>query len=214
MRGCIFGAGEYCGERLDLCENALIIAADGGLRHTEAFSLTPSLIIGDFDSLGKIPTGRSVIRHPVEKDDTDMALAVKEALSRGCREIVMLGALGGRPDHTLANLTLLRALAREGVFAYLVGKEGVFSAMAAGERLQFDHAVGVLSLFSLTDEATVTVTGVKYPLSAGKLKAEVALGVSNEFTEKTAEIALLSGELLVFWEDVSLPLPKRRRMDA
>src|SRR5699024_5310138 len=64
---------------------SLIIAADQGLRHLEKTGVVPDLIVGDFDSLGQVPSGENVIQHPVEKDDTDMMLAVKTGLGRGCR---------------------------------------------------------------------------------------------------------------------------------
>ena len=83
---------------------ALVIAADGGLRHLEAQGLTADLIVGDFDSLGRVPEGDNILRHPVEKDDTDMLLAVRTGLDRGYRVFVLYGGLGGRLDHTYANL--------------------------------------------------------------------------------------------------------------
>ncbi len=64
---------------------ALVIAADGGLRHLEAQGLTADLIVGDFDSLGRVPEGDNILRHPAEKDDTDMLLAVRTGLDRGYR---------------------------------------------------------------------------------------------------------------------------------
>ena len=212
MRACIFGAGEYFGERLDLCDGAVIIAADGGFAHTKAYGLSATLAIGDFDSLGGIPSGIPVKRHPVEKDDTDMALAVKEARELGCDELILFGALGGRLDHTLANLTLLLSLAKEGVSAYLVGKNGVFSVLSAGESLVFGgNPTGLLSLFSLSEVATVTLSGVKYPLTSGKLFADRALGVSNQFLTNEAYIGIEAGFVLVTWENETLPMPKRER---
>ena len=86
---------------------ALVIAADGGLRHLEDQGLRPDLIVGDFDSLGRAPQGDNVLRHPVEKDDTDMLLAVRMGLDRGYGTFVLYGGLGGRLDHTLANLQTL-----------------------------------------------------------------------------------------------------------
>ena len=81
---------------------ALVIAADGGLRHLEAQGLTADLIVGDFDSLGRVPEGDNILRHPVEKDDTDMLLAVRTGLDRGYRIFVLYGGLGGRLDATNA----------------------------------------------------------------------------------------------------------------
>ena len=72
---------------------ALVIAADGGLRHLEAQGLTADLIVGDFDSLGRVPEGDNILRHPVEKDDTDMLLAVRTGLDRGSWRSCATGSL-------------------------------------------------------------------------------------------------------------------------
>ena len=93
---------------------AFVIAADQGLRYLEEAGITPDLIVGDFDSLGIVPQGANVVRHPVEKDDTDMMLAVKTGLARGYRTFVLYGGLGGRLDHTYANFQTLTYLARHG----------------------------------------------------------------------------------------------------
>lgn len=80
---------------------AFVIAADKGLVHLEAQGIRPDLIVGDFDSLGQVPAGDNILRHPVEKDDTDTMLAVKTALDRGMGTIVFYGCLGDRPIQPL-----------------------------------------------------------------------------------------------------------------
>lgn len=213
MRACIFGAGEYHGEGLSLCEGAFVIAADGGLSYCERYGITPSLAIGDFDSLGRLPEGLDILEYPVEKDDTDMALAAREAVVRSADEIVMLGALGGRLDHTLANITLLRSLCRERIAAYIVGEREVVTVARAGETLIFEKEPdGIFSLFSLTDSATLSVSGAQYPLCSGTLYADRALGVSNHFLKKQAEITVESGEVLLVWERESASMPRREGM--
>lgn len=213
MRACIFGAGEYHGEGRPFCENALIIAADGGLLHCDADRLTPELAIGDFDSLGRLPEGVRVITYPIEKDDTDTALAVEEAIARGADEILLFGALGGRLDHTLANITLLRALSQRNIPSYIVGEREVLTVLSAGERLAFDgEPDGIFSLFSLSDESRLTLTGVKYPLEHGVLRADRALGVSNRFLKRDAAITVCSGEALLCFEREGAPMPRRERV--
>ena len=214
MRVCIFGAGDYHGEGASLCEGAFVIAADGGYRYATEAGFTPSLAIGDFDSLGEIPHNIPVKQYPVEKDDTDMALAVKEAIAMGADEIVMLASLGGRLDHTLANITLLHALAKEGIAAYLVGRGECLTVLHTGETLSFEAVdEGILSLFSLSDEATVTIEGLQYPLDRGVLTRERALGVSNHFIGQAARVTLHRGELLFVWDRVDAPFPTRERTD-
>ena len=92
----IVGAGEISGKELVIPSGAFVIAADAGLKHLEAINIVPDLIVGDFDSLGEIPSGENVVYHKPEKDDTDMLLAVREALNRGARTIIIYGGLGGR----------------------------------------------------------------------------------------------------------------------
>ena len=209
MRCCIFGAGDYRGEMLDKTEGALLLAADGGLLHTEHYRLTPHFIIGDFDSLGTLPKGANVIRHPVMKDETDMALAVEKGLEAGCDEFFLFGSLGGRLDHTLANMSLLLSLAQKGVCAYLVGEKCVITAMCGKKTLVFDgQPSGTISLFAAGGKARgVTLKGLLYNLEKGTITPDFALGVSNAFTERAATVSLDEGALYLMWERVDNPLP-------
>ena len=90
----IFGAAEFDGLLRPLCPGDFLIAADGGLRHTQALGLRPNEILGDFDSLGYVPEAGVVF--PVEKDDTDTMLAVKRGLSLGFRRFVIYGGMDGK----------------------------------------------------------------------------------------------------------------------
>ena len=92
MKKCvIFCAAECRGLLEPVGEGDFVIAADGGLRHTEAFGISPNEILGDFDSLGYVPEGAVV--HPVEKDDTDAMLAVRLGLELGRKRFVLYGAM-------------------------------------------------------------------------------------------------------------------------
>jgi len=118
---CIVGAGDMSGTKLVIPEGAYIIAADAGLEHLTNAGLTPALIVGDFDSLGTVPAGENVIAHKPEKDDTDMMLAVKEALKRSADTILIYGGLGGRIDHSYANLQTLAFIASQRSQGFLIG---------------------------------------------------------------------------------------------
>ena len=85
--------------------------ADAGYTQVRRQGLKPDLVVGDFDSLGSVPEGEKIVRHPVMKDDTDMMYSLKECLGRGYRNFLILGATGGRLDHTVANLCALYYLA-------------------------------------------------------------------------------------------------------
>ena len=211
MKCCIFGAGDYHGELLSATEGAFVIAADGGLLHTKAFGVSVDLAVGDFDSLGTLPSGVETLRFPVMKDDTDMALAVNEGLSRGCDSFFLFGGMGGRLDHTLANMALVLSLAQRGISAYLVGKEGVLTAVSSGEALAFSKdCEGVLSVFAADELATgVTLSGLLYPLEKGELKNTRALGVSNHFTHQPATVSVEKGSLFLLWEKLHNPIPEK-----
>ena len=182
---------------------ALVIAADGGLRHLEAQGLTADLIVGDFDSLGRVPEGDNILRHPVEKDDT--------GLDRGYRIFVLYGGLGGRLDHTYANLQVLNFLASRGASGRLLGEGMAAAAVSGGSALCFgpEHR-GVVSVFCPGPDAEgVCLEGLYYPLSNAVLTSGFPLGVSNQFTGRPARISVERGTLLVMWEEEPASLAGR-----
>lgn len=189
---------------------AFVIAADQGLRHLEAAGIAPDLIVGDFDSLGAVPTGENVIRHPVEKDDTDMMLAVKTGLARGYRTFVLYGGMGGRLDHTYANFQTLTYLARHGAVGYLVGRDSAAAAVADGA-LRFPAGLeGWIGVFCPDGEARgVDIDGLYYPLRDGTLTSGFPLGASNHFTGRAASVAVREGTLLVMWRESAASLVGR-----
>ena len=177
-----------------------IIAADGGLVHTEKLGLVPSEILGDFDSLGHIPQGANVF--PVEKDDTDAMLAVRRGLSLGYREFVLYGSLDGpRLDHTVANFQTLQYLADHNASGYLVGGTCLVTVVKNGSIRFPAGTAGTVSVFCMgADAEGVTLKGLYYPLENATLTAGFPLGVSNHFTGKESEITVEKGSLLVLWE--------------
>lgn len=191
-------------------ENTLVIAADRGLAHLEKRGVVPHLIVGDFDSLGRIPQGEHIIRHPVEKDDTDMMLAVKTGLEQGCRRFLLYGGLGGRLDHTYSNLQTLVYLARHGASGWLLGQGMAVTALRNG-RLDFAPSrSGSLSVFCPDGEARgVTLTGLYYPLHDAVLTSAFPLGVSNQFTGQAASVSVEDGTLLLMWEQPEGTLPEQ-----
>jgi thiamine pyrophosphokinase len=183
-----------------VCNTDLVIAADGGLRHTQAIGLEPDVILGDFDSLGYVPEGAAVF--PVEKDDTDAMLAARQGLELGFREFVFYGALDGpRLDHTVANFQTLQFLADHGAAGYLVGEKYLVTVVKDGSLCFSEGAEGILSVFCVGSDAHgVTLENLQYPLKKGTLTAGFPLGVSNHFTGKAAKITVEQGSLLVLWD--------------
>jgi len=193
-----------------LTREDFIIAADGGLVHTEKLNITPNEILGDFDSLGYAPQGANVF--PVEKDDTDAMLAVRRGLSLGYREFVLYGSLDGpRLDHTVANFQTLQYLADRDAAGYLVGKDYLVTVVKNGSLSFPAEAKGTVSVFCMGNDAKgVTLEGLYYPLENGTLTAGFPLGVSNHFTGQAAGITVRDGSLLVLW-DRENGFPERKR---
>ena len=201
MGSCvIFCAAEFDALARPLAEDDFVIAADGGLRHTEKLGIVPQEILGDFDSLGYTPTGANVF--PVEKDDTDAMLAVRRGLQLGYREFVLYGSVdGSRLDHTVANFQTLQFLADRGAAGYLVGRDFLITVVKEGAIAFPAGCRGTLSVFCLgSDASDVTLEGLYYPLKNGTLTAGFPLGVSNHFTGDPARISVARGSLLVLWQ--------------
>ena len=195
----IFCAAGFDGLLFPIPSDALVIAADGGLRHTQALGLQPDIILGDFDSLGYIPADSRV--YPVEKDDTDAMLAVRVGLERGCDSFLFYGAMDGpRLDHTVANFQTLAYLSTHGARGGLIGRDYIATVLC-GERVEFsEEAEGILSLFCLGASAEVSIRGLHYELDRGTLTPDFPLGVSNHFMEKTARVTVHDGLVLAMWD--------------
>ena len=196
----IFCAAGFDALAAPIEKDDFVIAADGGLIHTEKLGVLPHEILGDFDSLGHVPEGARVF--PVEKDDTDAMLAVRRGLSMGYREFVLYGSLDGpRLDHTVANFQTLQYLADHGAAGYLAGTGYLVTVVKKGSIAFPEGCAGTVSVFCMGPDAEgVTLEGLHYPLENGILSAGFPLGVSNHFTGKPARISVKNGSLLVLWD--------------
>ena len=209
MKTCvIFCAADFDALQMPVKPEDIVIAADGGLRHTETLGIVPNEIIGDFDSLGFVPEGANVF--PVEKDDTDAMLAVRRGLSLGYREFLLYGSLDGpRLDHTVANFQTLQFVADNGGMGFLIGNSTIACVLKNGSLMFPAGRNGTISVFcSGADARGVTLEGLYYPLQDGTLTPGFPLGASNHFTGKKAKITVLDGSLLILWER-SCGMPNR-----
>lgn len=200
MKKCvIFCAGEFTELTRPIGADETVIAADGGLLHTQAIGLTPDIILGDFDSLGAVPPGAVVF--PIEKDDTDSMLAIKQGLALGCDRFYLYGALGGkRLDHTVANLQALHYLADQGARGWLIGRREIVTTVRDGAIELPPSCIGYLSVFCLGSDAEgVSIRGAKYELEDATLSAGFPLGVSNQFIQKKVTVSVRRGTLLLIW---------------
>ncbi len=180
-----------------------LIAADGGTRHALSLGLTPSVIIGDLDSLTPDTrrtveqSGTRLIQHSRDKNETDFELALGYAIEAGYREILVIGALGDRLDQTLGNLALLTDSQRSTFDIRL--DDGLEEAFFTRGSCRFRGAVGdVVSLIPWGGEVTgVTTDGLRWPLRGETLYPYKTRGISNEMLGETASVAILSGLLLI-----------------
>ncbi len=198
----IIGAGDvYTKARNKAKEDDYLICADGGYAHRTLLGKEPDLVVGDFDSYGAIPENQQKIVAPREKDETDMLLAVNEGLKRGYTEFVIYGALGGdRFEHSVANIQLLSYICNEGARATLIHKGKLLTAFKNSEIKFTEDKTGYVSVFSLCDESRgVKIKNLKYEVNDFTLKANMPIGISNEFIGKEASISVENGTLLVIY---------------
>ena len=194
----IFGAGNYYGLSRRPAPGDTVIAADGGWRVCREEGIVPDLLLGDFDSLHTVPDFAHIRRVPVEKDDTDMMLAIKEGLARGETEFHLYGGMGGRTDHTIANLQGLLYLAERGAQGWLYGDRERFTAIRNGEIDLPAREKGIVSVFCMgADAQGVTIEGGQYTVHDAVLTASFPLGVSNHFVGNPVRVAVTRGSLRI-----------------
>lgn len=190
--------GDYGALRSLFKKDDFIICADAGAKYLEGLRVTPDVIIGDLDSAGSLPQGVEVLKFKAEKDETDTLLAAMYALERGFSDILLLGGLKGRLDHTVANLCTLQYIARRGGRARFVDADNEAYYLENGE-MAFEKREGYyISVFPFGGEARgVNERGFKYGLSDATLKTDYPNGVSNEFLEDKGIISVKDGALLI-----------------
>ena len=188
-----------------------VICADGGTRHALALGIQPHLIIGDLDSAEKgvlqnyQKAGVEIKSYSHDKNETDLELAINRAIELKPDQILIVGALGGRLDQTLANITLLTDLRlstpRQGSGQAFDVRfdDGVEEVRLCRDRVEVHGAIGdIISLIPWQGMVTeVETTNLKWPLRRETLYPDKTRGVSNEMTGETASVSTGSGLLLV-----------------
>ncbi len=195
-----------------------IVCLDGGYDIAKDQGIRPDLLLGDFDSIrldpeedASVSCGQSrpeIRRWPPEKDYTDLELAYRELDPEQYPDLLVIGGLGGRLDHTLANVQMLAAYTGPGNYKSIRMMDGrnrcfvIRGYEDAGDEPAFrtiqriEHTyLALIPLFN--DCEGLTIRGVKYPLEDAKMARGASLGISNEFCEDTARIRLRRGTLLV-----------------
>ena len=203
MNRCVIFGGaaiaDYDRVRSAIRENDYIVCCDSGLVHAQALGITPDLVIGDFDSHENPHLPAETIVLPREKDDTDTAYAVKEALRRGFSDFLLAGVIGQRMDHTLVNVSLLLRLQQAGARAVILDDYEEISLIGPGAEAQIGDQYPYFSLLAFDGPAEgVTITGAKYPLDDAVITAYDPYATSNEVLPgQTAHVSIQRGSLLL-----------------
>ncbi|MCI8387283.1 MAG: thiamine diphosphokinase [Clostridiales bacterium] len=214
MTAYIFTGGQVVADSLselgmqqDLLSESMIIAADSGYLTARRLGVKPQLLLGDLDSLdrsqlseGELDEMEKCIVSPI-KDDTDTQLAVDTAIERGADEIIIIGGLGGRLDHTLSSVFLLEYISDRGVKCMMTdghNRARLMKADGCDIELCISAGYKYLSLVSLSDVCEgVSISGVYYPLDDVEITRSYSYAVSNEITSDSAHIGLRRGVMLI-----------------
>ena len=180
----------------------LIVSADGGLRYIRSLGLIPDLVIGDLDSVSQDDIEFfedkkiEILKFPIEKDQTDLEIALRELIKRGYRNILVIGALGGRIDQTLANLGLMSSLTNNDIRIELDdGQEHIM--LVKNHQVFFGKKGDTVSLIPQCSPAKgITTSGLRYPLNDESLFSGQTRGISNEMIGGKAEINIKLGTVL------------------
>jgi thiamine pyrophosphokinase len=182
----------------------VIVGVDGGTDAALALDLSPTLVIGDMDSISPYILATveaqhiEIIRHPPEKDETDLELALMEVVQRGATWIRILGAIGNRLDQTIANIYLLGLPILDGIDVKLVAGEQTTWLIGVGKHQLAGKIGDTISLIPFNIDAQgITTNGLKYPLKNETLSLGPARGVSNVIISPKPTVTINQGQLLV-----------------
>lgn len=205
MKVLIFCGGhiEDYSRLVDSIEGDIIICADGGARHLRALNLIPDLLLGDFDSINKEDYNYyrekdvKILKFPEDKDYTDTELAIEEAFTYGASEITLIGATGGRLDHTLANVFLLKKILEKGIIGKIITGSDELILTKDYARIN-GNSSDKLTILALDKEVIgVTTVGLLYQLKDETLYCGSSRGVSNSFIANFGEVFVKKGILMI-----------------
>ena len=206
MRCVIISNGElnnYKRAALEIRDDDYIVCADGGLKHAVQMALTPHVLIGDLDSVSDDDLSYlddkslKVLKYPAEKDETDTEIAIIHCLTFKPDEIVLMGVLGGRLDHTFANLGLLKELYEKGVYSWI--HSDLNDIYMTDDFIEINGEPGdEISVMPISDVVEgITLTGLRYPLENRTLRFGAPIGVSNVFIGTRATIKVNKGYVMI-----------------
>lgn len=206
MNGLIVAGGNWLNKKVleEYCFNSqIIVAADSGIESLLSAGCTADYLIGDFDSIKKetlIKLQQSdiqLLKYPVEKDDTDTELGLNLLLELGCKNIVLIGVIGSRLDHTLANISTLRNLHFKGVKAKIIDNNNIIEYL--GEEESFEKKENLyISIVPISfDGVVVSLEGFYFSLKNQKINYGSSLGISNYLVNNIGTVIKHSGEAII-----------------
>lgn len=207
MKRCVIVGGaeinNYDYVRNRLCADDYIVFCDSGLKHLDALQVRPGLIVGDFDSHDNPNLDVETIVLPCEKDDTDTVFAVKEAIRRGYEDVLLIGVVGARLDHTLGNVYILEYLDNLGKKGFIIDDYSDME-LVSRQTAYIDDSFRFFSLLNITGIAKgITVKNAKYSLKDAEITCGYQYGVSNEVLPgMRAEVTVKEGKLLLIKDRV------------
>ena len=202
MKAFVFTGGNIIPENITEKKESedIVIAADSGYLNAKKMGFVPDLLVGDFDSLGKenVPEGIKTVELPAEKDLTDTQVAVDIAVDEGARQIIIIGGLDGRLDHTLSNIAILRMLDAKRIYSYITDGHNRVRYINGTNTIIVRSKFKYLSVISDDEVAKgVDIEGCKYPLKNAKLYRGHQFAVSNEIVGNCALVSVRKGGLFI-----------------
>lgn len=200
MGNCIVVGAIDVNVKIEKHEDDFLIAADKGYLNCIKQNLDVDLLIGDFDSLKIVPDNIEKIKLNEIKDDTDVFDALMEGIKRGYKSFILYGVIGGRFDHTFANIQILLLLKNKGYEAKIIDEDRTYIILE-NESIELPKKErGYLSVFSLSAISHgVTLKNLKYELKNAILTSEFPLGVDNEYIDKSPFIEVKDGKILLIY---------------
>lgn len=200
MRCIIISAGDTPPkQKINYNKDDFIICADGGYIYAKDNGIHPDIVIGDFDSLNeKIPDNIAIKKFNSEKDDTDTMLAIKEGISMGCTDFILTGSMGGRFDHTFANIQSLAYIINHGYTACIIEEQTSIYMIKNSSITITKELNSYISVFSYsTISNNVNINGLKYSATNMILSNNFPIGTSNEFVDDSCTISVEDGIIII-----------------
>jgi thiamine pyrophosphokinase len=205
MRAFIYTGGDIDPKNISESpsDEDVIIAADSGYRNARKLGVKPQILLGDFDSLPRdelndAADGAEVITVPSQKDFTDTQLAVDTAIKKGAKEIIIIGGIDGRLDHTLSNLAIIESFKDKGVRGHITDGRNRVRYLQNDSIILMRSAYKYFSLIARSEKVKgVCIEGARYPLKGATLVGNYQYAISNEIEGNCAFISVKKGALLI-----------------